>query len=444
MSIKLDIWGALIYNSMRNISFAKGKMTMYNDMPDSIDFLKNYDPELAAAMERELCRQRSNIELIASENFVSPAVLAAMGSVLTNKYAEGYPAHRYYGGCQYVDEVENIARDRACKLFGAEHANVQPHSGAQANLAAYFALAEYGDTIMGMDLSQGGHLTHGSPVNYSGKTYRFVPYGVNIETGKIEYEQVREIALECRPKIIVAGASAYPRAIDFSKFREIADEVGAYLMVDMAHIAGLVAAGLHMSPVPYADVVTSTTHKTLRGPRGGLILCKEKYAKQIDKAVFPGTQGGPLEHIIAAKAVCFGEALKPEFADYQRRIVENAKALCEALKEKGFDIVSGGTDNHLMMLDLRKTAVTGKELEHRLDDVNITANKNMIPGDPQSPFVTSGVRLGTPAVTTRGFGAEEMKQIAEFIAKTAFDYENTRDEVKEQVANLCARFPLYE
>lgn len=417
---------------------------MYSDMPKSIDFLKDFDPELAASMERELFRQRSNIELIASENFVSPSVLAAMGSVLTNKYAEGYPAHRYYGGCQYVDEVENIARDRACKLFGAEHANVQPHSGAQANLAAYFALAKYGDTIMGMDLSQGGHLTHGSPANYSGKTYNFVPYGVDSETGCIDYNKVREIALECKPKIIVAGASAYPRAIDFSVFREIADEVGAYLMVDMAHIAGLVATGLHMSPVPYADVVTTTTHKTLRGPRGGLILCKEELAKQIDKAVFPGTQGGPLEHIIAAKAVCFGEALKPEFKEYQSRIVENAAALCTALKDNGFNIVSGGTDNHLMLLDLRGTDVTGKELEHRLDDVNITANKNMIPGDPLSPFVTSGVRLGTPAVTTRGFGKEEMKKIAEFIAKTAFDYENSRDEVKAEVAELCARFPLYE
>ena len=408
------------------------------------DNIRQQDPAVYDAMMRELQRQRDHIELIASENFVSPAVLAAMGSVLTNKYAEGYPAHRYYGGCRYVDEVENIARDRVCKLFGAEHANVQPHSGAQANLAAYFALAEYGDTIMGMDLSQGGHLTHGSPVNYSGKTYHFVPYGVDAETGRIDYEKVREIALACKPKIIVAGASAYPRAIDFAKFREIADEVGAYLMVDMAHIAGLVAAGLHMSPVPYADVVTSTTHKTLRGPRGGLILCKEKYAKQIDKAVFPGTQGGPLEHIIAAKAVCFGEALKPEFADYQRRIAENARVLCEALKKNGFNLVSGGTDNHLMMLDLRGTEVTGKELEHRLDDVNITANKNMIPGDPQSPFVTSGVRLGTPAVTTRGFGTAEMEQIADFIAKTAFDYENTRDEVKSTVAELCSRFPLYE
>ena len=419
-------------------------MPMYSDMPDSIGFLKNKDPELAESMEKELFRQRGNIELIASENFVSPAVLAAMGSVLTNKYAEGYPEHRYYGGCQFVDEVENLARERACELFGAEHANVQPHSGAQANLAAYFALAEYGDTIMGMDLSQGGHLTHGSPVNYSGKTYKFVPYGVSEETGRIDYENVRKIALECRPKIIVAGASAYSRAIDFGKFREIADEVGAYLMVDMAHIAGLVAAGEHMSPVPYADIVTTTTHKTLRGPRGGLILCKEKYAKQVDKAVFPGTQGGPLEHIIAAKAVCFGEALKPEFKEYQHKIVENAAVLASSLKAKGFKLVSDGTDNHLMMLDLRGTGVTGKELERRLDEVSITANKNMIPGDPESPFVTSGVRLGTPSVTTRGFGKEEMEAVADFIARVTFDFENSKESVKAAVKKLCARFPLYE
>ena len=419
-------------------------MPMYSDMPDSIGFLKNKDPELAESMEKELFRQRGNIELIASENFVSPAVLAAMGSVLTNKYAEGYPEHRYYGGCQFVDEVENLARERACELFGAEHANVQPHSGAQANLAAYFALAEYGDTIMGMDLSQGGHLTHGSPVNYSGKTYKFVPYGVSEETGRIDYENVRRIALECRPKIIVAGASAYSRAIDFGKFREIADEVGAYLMVDMAHIAGLVAAGEHMSPVPYADIVTTTTHKTLRGPRGGLILCKEKYAKQVDKAVFPGTQGGPLEHIIAAKAVCFGEALKPEFKEYQHKIVENAAVLASSLKAKGFKLVSDGTDNHLMMLDLRGTGVTGKELERRLDEVSITANKNMIPGDPESPFVTSGVRLGTPSVTTRGFGKEEMEAVADFIARVTFDFENSKESVKAAVKELCARFPLYE
>lgn len=413
-------------------------------MIDTIGFIREQDPEVAGKMEKELFRQRANIELIASENFVSPAVMAAMGSVLTNKYAEGYPNHRYYGGCQFVDEVENIARERACRLFGAEHANVQPHSGAQANLAAYFALADYGDTIMGMNLAEGGHLTHGSPVNFSGKAYKFVPYGVDPETGLIDYDEVRRIALECRPKIIVSGASAYPRTIDFKKMREICDEAGAYMMVDMAHIAGLIAAGEHESPVPYADVVTSTTHKTLRGPRGGLILCKEKYAKQIDKAIFPGTQGGPLEHIIAAKAVCFGEALRPEFMEYQHRIVENAAVLADSLKKNGLKLVSGGTDNHLMMLDLRETGVTGKELEHRLDSVNITANKNMIPGDPASPFVTSGLRLGTPSVTTRGFGPEEMEKIAEFIAKVTFDYENSADEVRNGVMELCRKFPLYE
>ena len=413
-------------------------------MMDTIGFVKEQDPELAEMMNRELSRQRGNIELIASENFVSPAVMAAMGSVLTNKYAEGYPAHRYYGGCQFVDEVEDLARERVCRLFGAEHANVQPHSGAQANLGAYFALAEFGDTIMGMNLAEGGHLTHGSPVNFSGKAYNFVPYGVDPETGRIDYDEVRRIALECKPKIIVSGASAYPRAIDFKKIREICDEVGAYMMVDMAHIAGLVAAGEHESPVPYADVVTTTTHKTLRGPRGGLILCKEQYAKAIDKAIFPGTQGGPLEHIIAAKAVCFGEALKPEFKEYQHKVAENAKALADALIRNGLKLVSGGTDNHLMMLDLRETGVTGKELEHRLDSVNITANKNMIPGDPASPFVTSGVRLGTPSVTTRGFGTEEMEKIAEFIAKITFDYENSAEEVKLGVAELCKKFPLYE
>ncbi len=417
---------------------------MYQDFPRSIDYIKEQDPELGLSMEKELFRQRGNIELIASENFVSPAVLAAMGSVLTNKYAEGYPDHRYYGGCQFVDEVENMARDRACQLFGADHANVQPHSGAQANLAAYFALAEYGDTILGMNLAEGGHLTHGSPVNYSGKSYHFVSYGVDPETGRIDYDKVREIALECKPKIIVAGASAYPRAIDFKKFRAIADEVGAYLMVDMAHIAGLVAAGEHESPVPYADVVTTTTHKTLRGPRGGLILCKENLAKAIDKAIFPGTQGGPLEHIIAAKAVCFGEALRPEFKEYQKQIIKNAAALAESLKANGLKLVSDGTDNHLMMLDLRDTGVTGRDLEKRLDEVHITANKNMIPGDPQSPFVTSGVRLGTPAATTRGFREEEMKKIGELIAKVVFDYENSADYVRNEVAALCERFPLYE
>ena len=417
---------------------------MYSDKMDTIGFVYSQDPEVAEAMHEELMRQRNNIELIASENFVSSAVMAAMGSALTNKYAEGYPDHRYYGGCKYVDIVENIARDRVCKLFGADHANVQPHSGAQANLAAYFALAEFGDTIMGMNLAEGGHLTHGSPVNFSGKAYNFVPYGVDAETGYIDYDEVRRIALECKPKIIVAGASAYPRAIDFKKFREICDEVGAYLMVDMAHIAGLVAAGVHESPVPYADVVTSTTHKTLRGPRGGLILCKEQHAKAIDKAVFPGCQGGPLEHIIAAKAVCFGEALRPEFTEYQHKVAKNAAVLAEALKANGLKLVSDGTDNHLMMLDLRDTGVTGKELEQRLDAVNITANKNMIPNDPASPFVTSGVRLGTPSVTTRGFGEEEMKKIAEFIAKITFDYENSAEEVKAGVAELCSRFPLYQ
>ncbi len=417
---------------------------MYSDKMDTIGFVYAQDPEVAEAMHDELMRQRENIELIASENFVSSAVMAAMGSALTNKYAEGYPDHRYYGGCKYVDIVENIARDRACKLFGADHANVQPHSGAQANLAAYFALADFGDTIMGMNLAEGGHLTHGSPVNFSGKAYKFVPYGVDAETGYIDYDEVRRIANECKPKIIVAGASAYPRAINFAKFREICDEVGAYLMVDMAHIAGLVAAGVHESPVPYADVVTSTTHKTLRGPRGGLILCKEQHAKAIDKAVFPGCQGGPLEHIIAAKAVCFGEALKPEFNEYQHKVVKNAAALAEALKANGMKLVSDGTDNHLMMLDLRDAGVSGKELEQRLDSVNITANKNMIPNDPASPFVTSGVRLGTPSVTTRGFGEEEMKKIAEFIAKVTFDYENSAEEVRKGVAELCERFPLYQ
>ena len=406
--------------------------------------LKEKDLLIYNCIENERIRQEENIELIASENYVSKDVLEAVGSILTNKYAEGYPDKRYYGGCQYVDVVENIARDRACKLFGADHANVQPHSGAQANLAAYLAFLEIGDTVMGMNLAEGGHLTHGSPVNYSGKAYNFVPYGVDSETGLIDYDEVRRIALECKPKMIVCGASAYPRAIDFKKFREICDEVGAYMMVDMAHIAGLVAAGEHESPVPYADVVTSTTHKTLRGPRGGLILCKEEYAKAVDKAVFPGTQGGPLEHVIAAKAVCFGEALRPEFKEYQHRVAENAKALAEALIKNGLKLVSGGTDNHLMMLDLRETGVTGKELEQRLDSVNITTNKNMIPNDPASPFVTSGLRLGTPSATTRGFGIEEMEKIAEFIAKITFDYENSAEEVKAGVAELCRKFPLYE
>lgn len=416
---------------------------MYSDLMDTIGFVASQDPEVAAAMKAELDRQRANIELIASENIVSPAVMAAMGSVLTNKYAEGYPAHRYYGGCQCVDVVENIARDRACKLFGAEHANVQPHSGAQANLAVYFALLNLGDTVLGMDLSNGGHLTHGSPVNMSGKNYRFVPYGVD-ENGYLDYEDLARKAREHHPKLIVAGASAYARTIDFERIGRIAKENGALYMVDMAHIAGLVAAGLHPSPVPYADVVTTTTHKTLRGPRGGMILCKEEYAKAIDKAIFPGTQGGPLEHIIAAKAVALGEALRPEFKEYQQRIVANAKALAAALVREGLALVSGGTDNHLMTVDLRGTGVTGKELEARLDEVRITANKNTVPNDPASPFVTSGLRIGTPAVTTRGMGEAEMEAIARCIADTVFRFEETKQRTLEAVQALTARFPLYE
>lgn len=398
---------------------------------------------MAGACTKELERQQHNIELIASENIVSKAVLLAAGGVLTNKYAEGYPGKRYYGGCQCVDIVEDIARERAKKLFGAEHANVQPHSGANANLAVFFALLQPGDTYMGMNLQQGGHLSHGSPVNISGKYFNVVPYGVSEETEMIDYDQMREIALECRPKLILAGASAYSRIIDFARCREIADEVGAYLMVDMAHIAGLVAAGLHPSPVPYADVVTTTTHKTLRGPRGGLILCKEKYAKQIDKAVFPGTQGGPLMHIIAAKAVALGEALTPEFREYQAQIVKNASALCGGLIKEGFDIVSGGTDNHLMLLKLIKNGITGKELEHRLDEVHITANKNTVPNDPQSPFVTSGLRIGTPAVTTRGFKEPEMAKIAKWISDTVNDFEASRNRISEEVQELCSHFPIY-
>lgn len=405
--------------------------------------LKNYDSEVAAACEQELNRQRGNIELIASENIVSKAVLLAAGGVLTNKYAEGYPGKRYYGGCQYVDVVENIARERAKKLFGAEHANVQPHSGASANLAVFFALLEKGDTVMGMNLSEGGHLSHGSPVNISGKYFNIVPYGVDPETEQIDYENMRRIALECKPKMIIAGASAYSRVIDFKKFREVADEVGAYLMVDMAHIAGLVAAGVHPSPVPYADVVTTTTHKTLRGPRGGMILCKEKYAKAIDKAIFPGVQGGPLMHIIAAKAVAFGEALEDGFVEYQKQIVKNASVLCNALKEQGFKIVSGGTDNHLMLLDLRNFDITGKELEKRLDEVHITANKNTIPCDPQSPFVTSGLRIGTPAVTTRGFKEEEMELIAKWIKLAVTDFDNSKETITKEVTELCSKYPIY-
>ncbi len=406
--------------------------------------LADLDPAVAAACADELTRQRQNIELIASENIVSRAVLLAAGGVLTNKYAEGYPGKRYYGGCRYVDVVENIARERACRLFGADHANVQPHSGANANLAVFFALLQPGDTVMGMDLSQGGHLSHGSPVNISGKYFRVVSYGVDPTTGMIDYDEVRRIARKEQPKLLIAGASAYSRTIDFARFRQIADEVGAYLMVDMAHIAGLVAAGEHPSPVPYADVVTTTTHKTLRGPRGGMILCREALAKAIDKAVFPGTQGGPLMHIIAAKAVALGEALTDEFKTYQHGIVQNARALCDALLAEGIDIVSGGTDNHLMLLDLTRTGVTGKDLEHRLDEVHITANKNTIPNDPQSPFITSGLRVGTPAVTTRGFGTAEMKDIARWISLALTDFEGSRDEITDGVQALCARFPIYE
>lgn len=416
---------------------------MYQDMPDLIGFVGKYDAELGAAMQSELLRQRKNIELIASENIVSPAVLAAMGTVLTNKYAEGYPGHRYYGGCACVDRVEELARERACRLFGAEHANVQPHSGAQANLAVYFALLEVGDTVLGMDLSNGGHLTHGSPVNMSGKNYNFIPYGVD-DNGYLDYADLEKKAKEHRPKMIVAGASAYPRAIDFERISAIAKEVGALFMVDMAHIAGLVAAGQHQSPVPYADVVTTTTHKTLRGPRGGMILCKEQYAKALDKAIFPGTQGGPLEHIIAAKAVCFGEALKPEFTAYQKQVVANAAALAAALTARGVKLVSGGTDNHLMNIDLRGTDVTGKELERRLDEVFITANKNTVPNDPASPFVTSGLRVGTPAVTTRGMKEPEMEIIAECIADCIFDFEAKKEEIAQRAQALTARFPLYE
>ena len=406
--------------------------------------LEKFDNEVFAACNDELKRQRHNIELIASENIVSKAVLLAAGSVLTNKYAEGYPAHRYYGGCEYVDVVEDIARERAKKLFGAEHANVQPHSGANANLAVFFALLQPGDTVMGMNLAHGGHLSHGSPVNISGKYFNIVPYGVTDDTHVIDYDEMERIALECKPKLIVAGASAYARIIDFKRMREIADKVGAYLMVDIAHIAGLVAAGLHPSPVPYADVVTTTTHKTLRGPRGGLILCREGLAKQIDKAIFPGVQGGPLMHIIAAKAVAFGEALKPEFKEYQQQIIKNAAALAVALKAEGFDLVSDGTDNHLMLLDLRKFDITGKELEKRLDEVHITVNKNAIPNDPQSPFITSGVRIGTPAVTSRGFKENEMKLIAGWIKKVVTDFENSKDSVSAEVCALCEKFPIYE
>ena len=410
---------------------------------EAMDFVTAFDPELGRMIEAEYKRQARNIELIASENIVSEAVMAAMGSVLTNKYAEGYPGKRYYGGCECVDEVENLAIRRVCQLFGAKYANVQPHSGAQANMAVYQALCKPGDTVLGMSLDNGGHLTHGSPVNQSGLLYNIVPYGVD-ENGLIDYDALRALAKKEQPKMIIAGASAYPRAIDFEKFAEIAHEVGAYLFVDMAHIAGLVAAGLHQSPVPYADVVTTTTHKTLRGPRGGVILTNdEELAKKFNKAIFPGTQGGPLEHVIAAKAVCFGEALKPEFKAYQQRVVTNARVLADALQKQGFDLVGGGTDNHLMLIDLRKTGVTGKELQRRLDEVYITTNKNAIPNDPESPVVTSGMRIGTPAVTTRGFGAPEMLRIAEFIWQAATDFDNKANDIRRNVRDICANFPIY-
>ncbi len=418
---------------------------MFADLMDSIGFVSQADPAVGEAMSQELSRQRRNLELIASENIVSPAVMAAMGSVLTNKYAEGYPGKRYYGGCQCVDVAENIARDRACALFGAEHANVQPHSGAQANLAVYFALLQPGDTVLGMNLAEGGHLTHGSPVNMSGSLYNFVPYGVDPQTGCIDYEKLMAQAMEVKPKLIVAGASAYPRAIDFAKFREIADACGALLMVDMAHIAGLVAAGIHQNPVPYADVVTTTTHKTLRGPRGGMILCKEPYAKAIDKAIFPGTQGGPLMHIIAAKAVCLGEALQPAFKAYGEQVVKNAQALAAGLLNRGVKLVSGGTDNHLMLIDLSDSELTGKELERRLDEVYITANKNTVPGEKRSPFVTSGVRLGTPAVTTRGLAEADMDEIAACIALSMEDsFEGDKEKLQGMVNAICEKYPLYK
>ena len=411
---------------------------------ESLELLNENDAEIAQAINAELKRQSENLELIASENIVSSAVLAAMGSILTNKYAEGYPSKRYYGGCEHVDVIEEIARKRACKLFSAEHANVQPHSGAQANIAVYFAMLQPGDKIMGMNLSEGGHLTHGSPVNISGKYFNFISYGVDPKTHTINYEQVRDLALKEKPKMIVCGASAYSRIIDFKKFREIADECNAYLMVDMAHVAGLVAAGVHPSPVPFADFVTTTTHKTLRGPRGGMILCKEKYAKQIDKAIFPGTQGGPLMHIIAAKAVCFKEALDPKFKEYGKNVVLNAKALSQGLIKRGHNIVSGGTDNHLMLLDLRNTGITGKELENRLDEVNITVNKNTVPDEPLSPFITSGIRIGTPAVTSRGLKTDDMDKIAEFIDLIIKDYDKNAPIVKSGVIELCKKYPIYE
>ena len=422
----------------------KGISGMYENIIDSIGFVSKSDPEVGEAMGKELARQKRNLELIASENIVSPEVMAAMGSVLTNKYAEGYPGKRYYGGCEYVDIVENIAIERAKKLFGAKYANVQAHSGAQANTAVYFALIEPGDTVLGMSLAHGGHLTHGSPVNLSGKYFNFISYGLG-DDEKIDYEKVEQLAKENKPKLIVAGASAYPRIIDFKRLSEIAKSVGAYLMVDMAHIAGLVAAGCHPSPVGYADVVTTTTHKTLRGPRGGLILTNdEELAKKINKAIFPGIQGGPLMHVIAGKAVCFGEALKPEFKTYQQNVVKNAQALASGLVKRGFNLVSGGTDNHLMLVDLRPFSITGKELEHRLDEVYITVNKNAIPNDPEKPFVTSGLRIGTPAVTTRGLDTDDMEKIAEYIYLAATDFENKADEIRAGVTAICKEHPLYE
>ena len=416
---------------------------MYGKPLDSIGFVANFDPEVAAMMEAEFTRQKEGLELIASENFASPAVIAAMGTILTNKYAEGLPGKRYYGGCQCVDELEALCIQRAKDLFGAEFANVQPHSGAQANAAVQLALLQPGDTLMGMSLANGGHLSHGSPANISGKYYNAVSYDVNHETGLIDYDQIRDLAKKHQPKLLIAGASAYPRAIDFKAFADIAHEVGAVLMVDMAHIAGLVAGGMHQNPVPYADIVTTTTHKTLRGPRGGLILAKEEFAKKLNSGVFPGTQGGPLEHIIAAKAVCLKEAMAPEFKTYAKNIVENAKVMAQSLLAEGFDLVTGGTDNHLMLADLRPMNITGMELQHRCDENHITLNKNAIPGDPQKPSVTSGVRIGTAAVTTRGLGTEEMKQIAHCIALTAKDFEGTQAEVKATVAEICKKFPMY-
>ena len=410
----------------------------------STNEIKKVDPQIAEAIENEVNRQRNKIELIASENFVSNAVIEAMGTPLTNKYAEGYPEKRYYGGCEYVDVVEDLGIERAKELFGADHANLQPHSGASANLAVFFAVLQPGDTVLGMNLSHGGHLSHGSPVNISGKYFNIVPYGVNSETETIDYDELRKLAIEHKPKLILAGASAYSRVIDFARFREIADEVGAYLMVDMAHIAGLVAAGLHPSPVPYADFVTTTTHKTLRGPRGGLILCKEEHKAAINKAIFPGIQGGPLMHVIAAKAVCLKEAMTDEFKAYQKQIVKNAAALCEALKAEGFNIVSGGTDNHLMLVNLSNIGVTGKDAEHMLDEVSITVNKNTVPNETLSPFVTSGIRLGTPAVTSRGMVEEDMKEIAALIKLTLTQFDTKADEVRARVAALCAKYPLYK